>query len=134
MFNYLRGALTGKTTHQNLDPPTDSSIPDSSACSDQAEQHSPTNAAVTRSDTSDTTAMNGFGKMMGMVPKMFVSKPKRQDIVQELRDLTTKFPYSRPAFLELVSREEMQLTLLHTERLITLPKRNCLPGNTGYAE
>lgn len=130
MFSYLREAFTGKTNSENT---TFSAKATSSGDTSSIKKPNQTDDSANNS----TSNMNGLGRMIGMVPKMFSGggkSNKKDDIVEELHDLSTKYPYSRPSFLDLVTREEMQLTLQHSERLITLPKRNCLPRDAGYAE
>lgn len=61
-------------------------------------------------------------------------KIKRKDVVEELVNLTTKYPYTRPVFLNLRSQDELKVTLDHAERRITLPKTSTLPRCAGYAE
>lgn len=59
---------------------------------------------------------------------------KKKHMAEELENLTTKYPYSRPLFLGLRSTDELQVVLKHSDRLITLPKRSTLPRSAGYAE
>lgn len=59
---------------------------------------------------------------------------KKKNMAEELENLTTKYPYSRPPFLGLRSTDELQVVLKHSDRLITLPKRSSLPRSAGYAE
>ncbi|XP_067932523.1 protein phosphatase 1H-like [Watersipora subatra] len=61
-------------------------------------------------------------------------KLKKKDVVEELLNLTTKYPYSRPTFMGLQSYDELQVALEHAERVIVLPKRSTLPRTAGYAE
>jgi len=59
---------------------------------------------------------------------------RRKNVMEELENLTTKYPYHRPVFLGLRSNEELQMALRHAERPLTLPKRSVLPKIAGYAE
>lgn len=50
-------------------------------------------------------------------------------------DTNLKFPYSRPAFLNLTSEDEIQVTADHSIRPIIVPRgHGALPWNAGYAE
>ena len=79
---------------------------------------------------SDQGATMGKNKTFGF--KSF--KLKKKDVVEELSNLLTKYPYSRPVFLGLRTHTELHAILNHADRMITLPKRSALPRSAGYAE
>lgn len=91
-----------------------------------------TDSAGKPADGTDSSDSRKQQKSDNKTPKGF--RIKRKNMAEELENLTTKYPYSRPPFLELKSTDELQVVLRHAERLITLPKRSNLPRNAGYAE
>lgn len=68
------------------------------------------------------------------MPKTFKVRHRLNPTAEELDDLTTKYPYSRPSFLDLSKKEEIEVALRHTDRMVILPKTSCLPRSAGYAE